>query len=159
LDEFAKVPDNIVKAYYGAVVPTVSSVNNSKIIITSTPDGFNLFHDLLIGAEKEEEDPEKNMYEAMRVYWYQVDGRRDVNIYPLAYRLKEYGIDREFIINYLKNLGINVYEQEINGKEMIMTKWDIDDEKTYIAGIRGLRLNINGAEIPLPEICKIKKLN
>jgi len=155
LDEFAKVPDNIVEAYYGAVVPTVSSVNNSKIIITSTPDGYNLFHKLLIGAEKEEEDPEKNMYEAMRVYWYQVDGRRDVNIFPLAYRLKEYGITREYIENYLKNLGMKLYEKDMNNRKMIMVKWDIDDEKTHIAGIRGMRLNINGAEVPLTEICKI----
>ena len=38
---------------------------------------------------------------------------------------------------------------------MIMVKWDIDDKKTHIAGIRGMRLNINGAEVPLTEICKI----
>jgi len=155
LDEFAKVPDNIVEAYYGAVVPTVSSVNNSKIIITSTPDGYNLFHKLLIGAEKEEEDPDKNMYEAMRVYWYQVDGRRDVNIFPLAYRLKEYGITREYIEDYLKSNGFKLYEKDMNNRKMIMVHWDIDDEKTYIASIRGMRLNINGVEVPLTEICKI----
>jgi len=156
LDEFAKVPDNIVEAYYGAVVPTVSSVNNSKIIITSTPDGFNLFHKLLIGAEKEEDDPEKNMYEAMRVYWHQVKGRRDVNIFPLAYKMKEYGLTREDIENFLKENKFDLYVKEINNKNFIMVKWDIDNQKTYIDGIRSMRIKINDdVAIPIAEICKI----
>ena len=155
LDEFAKVPANIVKSYYGAIVPTVSSVDNSKIIITSTPDGFNLFHDLLIGAEKDEADPDKNMYEAMRVYWYQVKGRRDVNLFPLAYKLKEYGIDRKFIEDYLKSNKLKIYEKVLNNKLQIMVEWDVDYESTYITSIRGMRLDINGQQVPLSDICVI----
>jgi len=155
LDEFAKVPANIVDAYYGAVVPTVSSVNNSKIIITSTPEGYNLFHKLLIGAEKEDDDPEKNMYEAMRVYWYQVKGRRDVNIFPFGYKLKQYNIKREDITNHLKALNLNLYEKEINNKLNIMVKWDIDDDKTNIDSIRTIRIPIGDLKIPLTEICKV----
>jgi len=155
LDEFAKVPDNIVESYYGAIVPTVSSVNNSKIIITSTPDGYNLFHKLLIGAEKDEQDPDKNMYEAMRVYWYQVKGRRDVRIFPLAYKLKEYGITREDIEKYLQDLQMETYDLDLNNKLQIMVKWDIDFEPTYISSIRGLRMDINGVQVPLTDICII----
>jgi hypothetical protein len=154
LDEFAKVPDNIVESYYGAIVPTVSSVNNSKIIITSTPDGYNLFHKLLIGAEKSPEDPDKNMYEAMRVYWYQVDGRRDVRLYPLSYKLKEYNIDRDDIYNYLDK-RYSIYEQEFNNRLNILVKWDFDDERTYIHNIRGLRIKIDGRDVPLAELCII----
>jgi hypothetical protein len=36
---------------------------------------MNLFHKLLVNAERPDGDPLKNNYKAMRVYWYQVDGR------------------------------------------------------------------------------------
>ena len=155
LDEFAKVPDNIVDAYYGAVVPTVSAINNSKIMITSTPNGYNLFHKLLIGAEKEEDDQEKNMYEAMRVYWYQVAGRRDVRLFPLAYKLKEYKIKRTDIEVFLKSKLFSIYDSEFNNRNYIVIENDIDVDETSIESIRGLRININGKDIPISDICVI----
>jgi phage terminase large subunit-like protein len=60
LDEFAYLPDNIADKFYKSVFPTVSNIENSKIIITSTPNGFNLFHKLLTEAEKPE--GEKSSY-------------------------------------------------------------------------------------------------
>jgi hypothetical protein len=60
LDEFAHIPNNIIDAYYTAVVPIVSSIENSKIIITSTPKGLNLFHKLLIDSELPHDDPNWN---------------------------------------------------------------------------------------------------
>ena len=71
-DEFAKVEDNIIRSYYGTAVPTISSMENSKIIITSTPDGFNLFWELIQGAMKEPDDLEWNGYHFLKVYWDQV---------------------------------------------------------------------------------------
>ncbi|NDF17525.1 MAG: hypothetical protein EB079_06125, partial [Verrucomicrobia bacterium] len=75
LDEFAHIPSNIIEPYYTAAFPTTAAVQNSKIIITSTPNGMNLFHRLLTDAERPEGDPQKNNYKPMRVYWYQVPGR------------------------------------------------------------------------------------
>lgn len=156
LDEFAKVPDNIVESYYGAVVPTVSSINNSKIVITSTPDGFNLFHKLLTDAERELDDPLKNMYSAMRVYWHQVKGRMDVKLFPLGYKLKQYKITKDDIITYLKSLGYEITEKSENNRVWYYIKWDSDDESTSISEIRKLRLkNDNDETIPLSELCVI----
>jgi hypothetical protein len=90
LDEFAKVPNNIIRQYYGSVIPTVSSIENSKIIITSTPEGYNLFWEILTDAERPKEDPRWNKYEAMRVYWHQVKGNRDTKMLFLPHKLKEY---------------------------------------------------------------------
>jgi hypothetical protein len=73
LDEFAYLPDNIAEKFYKSVFPTVSNIDNSKIIITSTPNGINLFHKLLTEAEKPE--GEKSSYIAKRVYWWQVPKR------------------------------------------------------------------------------------
>ena len=91
LDEFAHIPDNFIRDYYGSIVPVVSAINNSRIIITSTPDGFNMFWELMTNAELPEEDPMKNPYTAMRVYWTQVKGREDTKIKIMDVKIKKYG--------------------------------------------------------------------
>lgn len=151
LDEFAKVPDNIIEAYYGAVVPTVSSINNSKIVITSTPDGFNLFHKLLTDAEREIDDPLRNMYESMRVYWHQVKGRMDVKLFPLSYKLKEYKITIGEILDELKKLKFNMYEKKENNRLYHYIRWSVNDERTSISEIRQLRIK----NIPLTDLCVV----
>ena len=103
LDEFAHIPSNIIEPYYTAAFPTVSAVQNSKIIITSTPNGMNLFHRLLIDAERPDGDPLKNNYKAMRVYWYQVPGRFITYIRLNAHKMYEYGVTKEEIFQVVQD--------------------------------------------------------
>jgi len=109
LDEFAHIPSNIIEPYYTAAYPTVSAVQNSKIIITSTPNGMNLFHKLLTDAERPDGDPLKNNYKAMRVYWHQVPGRFVTYLRLNDHRLYEHGVTKEQIFsgireNYPENI-------------------------------------------------------
>ena len=99
LDEFAHIPSNIIEPYYTAAFPTTAAVQNSKIIITSTPNGMNLFHKLLTDAERPDGDPQKNNYKPMRVYWYQVPGRFVTYIRLNPHKMYEYGVDKEDIFN------------------------------------------------------------
>ena len=99
LDEFAYLPDNIADKFYKSVFPTVSNIENSKIIITSTPNGFNLFHRLLSDAEKPED--EKSSYCAKRVYWWQVPKRFSTYIRLNPKKVEEHGINRDELLNYL----------------------------------------------------------
>ena len=103
LDEFAHIPSNIIEPYYTAAFPTVSAVQNSKIIITSTPNGMNLFHRLLLDAERPDGDPLKNNYKAMRVYWYQVPGRFITYIRLNAHKMYEYGVTKEEIFQVVQD--------------------------------------------------------
>ena len=103
LDEFAHIPSNIIEPYYTAAFPTVSAVQNSKIIITSTPNGMNLFHRLLTDAERPDGDPLKNNYKAMRVYWYQVPGRFITYIRLNAHKMYEYGVTKEEIFQLIQD--------------------------------------------------------
>lgn len=64
MDEFAHIPSNIIEPYYTAAYPTVSAIQNSKIIITSTPNGMNLFYKLLTAAERPEGDPLKKQLQS-----------------------------------------------------------------------------------------------
>ena len=102
LDEFAHIPSNIIEPYYTAAYPTVSAVQNSKIIITSTPNGMNLFHKLLTDAERPEGDTLKNNYKPMRVYWHQVPGRFVTYLRLNNHRLYEHGVTKEEIFEGIK---------------------------------------------------------
>jgi hypothetical protein len=102
LDEFAYLPDNIADKFYKSVFPTVSNIDNSKIIITSTPNGFNLFHRLLSDAEKP--DGEKSSYIAKRVYWWQVPKRFATYIRINKKRTDELNIDLEKLLEYLREI-------------------------------------------------------
>lgn len=121
LDEFAHIPSNIIDPYYTAAFPTVSAVSNSKIIITSTPNGMNLFHRLLTDAERPSGDPMKNNYKPLRVYWYQVPGRFVTYLRLNNHKLYEYGVTKEDIyeacrenFGYLTNIKMefNIDQQK-----------------------------------------------
>ena len=103
LDEFAHIPSNIIEPYYTAAFPTVSAVQNSKIIITSTPNGMNLFHRLLTDAERPDGDPLKNNYKPMRVYWYQVPGRFVTYIRLNPHKLYQHGVTKDEIFSLIEN--------------------------------------------------------
>ena len=45
LDEFAFVPTHIQEEFFASVYPTISSGNTSKVLVTSTPNGLNLFYE------------------------------------------------------------------------------------------------------------------
>jgi hypothetical protein len=102
LDEFAHIPSNIIEPYYQAAFPTVSAIENSKIVITSTPNGMNLFYRLLSDAERPEGDPLKNNYKPMRVYWHQVPGRFVTFFRLNNHKMYEQGLTKEYIFNQVQ---------------------------------------------------------
>ena len=70
MDEFAHIPHNFVNTFYENVYPTVSASAQSKVIITSTPNGFNKFYDIYTAAERGLSE-----YVPFRVDWWDVPGR------------------------------------------------------------------------------------
>jgi hypothetical protein len=70
LDEFAFVPRNVQDAFFASVFPTISSGNTSKLLITSTPNGMNLFYKIWTDSENGSND-----YARVDVHWSDVPGR------------------------------------------------------------------------------------
>ena len=70
MDEFAHINANYLNFFYRSIYPTVTGMPKSKVIITSTPNGMNRFHELWIGAIEG-----INKYKPMRVDYWQVPGR------------------------------------------------------------------------------------
>ena len=73
LDEFAFVPNHIADSFFASVYPTITSGQNTKVIIVSTPHGMNHFYRMWHDAEKG-----KNEYVPTDVHWSQVPGRDEV---------------------------------------------------------------------------------
>jgi hypothetical protein len=72
MDEFAHINSSYLNYFYRAIYPTVTGMKNSKVIISSTPNGMNRFHEIWqMAIEK------KNKYFPMRVDYWQVPGRDD----------------------------------------------------------------------------------
>lgn len=70
LDEYAFVPEQVANNFMQSVYPTISSGNNSKIIVVSTPKGMNHFYKLWIEAKSG-----KNDYHPFEIHWSDVPGR------------------------------------------------------------------------------------
>ena len=72
LDEFAFVPNNIQDEFFSSVYPTISSGQTSKVLITSTPNGMNMFYKIWVDSEEG-----RNSYKRIDVHWSDVPGRDD----------------------------------------------------------------------------------
>ena len=70
MDEFAHIHPSFLDTFYENVYPTISSSKVSRVIITSTPNGFNKFYDIYRTAVQG-----RSEYKAFRVDWWQVPGR------------------------------------------------------------------------------------
>ena len=70
LDEFAFVPSNIADEFFTSVYPTISSGTNSKILISSTPNGMNHYYRMWTEAVEG-----LNGFTHIEANWRQVPGR------------------------------------------------------------------------------------
>jgi len=70
LDEFAFVPSNIADEFFTSVYPTISSGTQSKILISSTPNGMNHYYRMWTEAIENQ-----NGFIHIEANWRQVPGR------------------------------------------------------------------------------------
>lgn len=95
LGNLSHVRPSITEPMFKSIIPCMTAMKDSKIVITSTPNGFNYFYKLFQDAEAN-----KNSFKPHRIYWWQVPGR-----------------DEAWKENEIKNLGSQeAFEQEYNLK-------------------------------------------
>jgi hypothetical protein len=70
MDEFAHVQSGIQEEFFTSVYPVISSGKDSKLVITSTPKGMEMFWKIWNEAEKG-----RNDYIRVDVPWWRVPGR------------------------------------------------------------------------------------
>lgn len=88
LDEFAYIPPSRVQKFWNNIYPTLANNPESKCIITSTPNGRNLFWELWNNSVNN-----RNLFVPSRIYWTDVPNR-----------------DEKFKQDTIKNVGIEGWE-------------------------------------------------
>ena len=73
LDEFAFVENNMQEDFFASVYPTISSGKTTKVLITSTPNGLNMFYKIWTDSEEG-----RNDYKRIDVHWSEVPGRDEL---------------------------------------------------------------------------------
>lgn len=127
LDEFAHV-DNDVE-FYESSYPVVTSGTTTKIVITSTPNGLNLFYKLCSEAEKK-----KNEYVFDRAHWYE-HPKRDAKWQEEQLRnMTERQFEQEFECGFLGSAGTLISPskiQQLTFEEPIRLLGDNREFKIY----------------------------
>jgi hypothetical protein len=72
LDEFAHVPSGVAEEFFSSVYPTITSGQNTKVLMVSTPNGLNMFYHYWRGATKKVGQVGKNEYIPIEVHWSEV---------------------------------------------------------------------------------------
>ena len=70
LDEFAHIPPHIQLKFFTGTYPVISSGKHTKIIITSTPNGMELYYKLWTDSVKG-----RNSYKHVDIHWSEYPGR------------------------------------------------------------------------------------
>ncbi len=90
LDEFCFVHRNMQDDFFKSTYPTISSAKTSKAVITSTPNGYDLFYKLWTESVEG-----KNTFQRIEVEWDDVPGR-----------------DEKWRAETLENIGEESFRQE-----------------------------------------------
>lgn len=132
IDEASFIPNNVAEDFFTATYPTISSGKTTKILITSTPMGYNHFwkfwNEAIHGI---------NGFIPARVHWYEVPGR-----------------DEEWRNEQLKILGQLKYSQEVEcsflGSSSTLISGEVLSQLSPIPPIY-IKENFEVLEPPVPE--------
>jgi len=92
LDEFAFINNNLAEEFFSSVFPTISSGKNTKVLISSTPQGLNHFYKMWTEAETG-----KSEFKSLYIPWNRVPGRDEkfkqnvINTFGETYWNQEFG--------------------------------------------------------------------
>lgn len=136
-DEFAHAPHNIIGDYYKTIISSMFVISDSRLIITSTPNGNNLFYKLLEDSERDENDSKKNLFKSMRVYYDAIKARKDTLLkLPLCCSVDK-EIENVLFINFLRALyGYDI----IKDKNIYIIKND-DKKETQLDFVKNIEIN------------------
>jgi hypothetical protein len=109
LDEFAHIQESIKRPFYENVYPTLSSSKISRVIITSTPNGYDLFHDLYDASING-----MNEYTAIRVDWWDVPGRDEAwKMREIANLGSEEAFNQQYGCQFLSSSSLLLSSEEL----------------------------------------------
>jgi len=96
IDEAAIIPNNIAEQFFASVYPTISSGTTTKILLTSTPLGYNHFWKFWNEAEKG-----KNGFVHHFIPYWEIPGRDDAWAEEQLRMLGELKFNQEVLCEFL----------------------------------------------------------
>ncbi len=132
LDEFAHVQRHIASDFIRSVYPTISSGKETKVIIVSTPNGFNLFYKFWNDAENG-----RNTFFPFKVHWSNVPGRDDEWYKRTVSTIGEDSFRQEYEAEFLGSTNTLISTerlQEMSYDEPIFSREGFDVHEEPIEG-------------------------
>ena len=88
--------------FFTSVFPTISSGQDSKIVLVSTPNGLNHFYSIWVNASEK-----RNQYNALKVMWHDVPGRdekwRADTLAAMNFDTQKF--DQEYCVEFMGSSG------------------------------------------------------
>lgn len=128
LDEFAHVAPNIQRSFWDNIYPVMAADSNAKLIITSTPNGYELFQELYQLAVEG-----KNNFKYMLIPWTDVPGRDENWANEQIAIMGEDAFNEQFACAFQRSDLLLLSSHELkslrsNRKEFIHHEFDILDK-------------------------------
>ena len=108
IDEAAIIPNNIADEFFTSVYPTISAGETTKILLTSTPLGYNHFWKFWNESEKGE-----NGFENMFIPYYEIPGRDEKWLEEQKNLLGEVKFNQEVMCEFLGSTNTLINAQTI----------------------------------------------
>ena len=124
LDEFAFVQRTIADAFIKSVYPTISSGKDTKIIMVSTPNGFNLFYKFWNDAVEG-----NNQFKTFKIHWTSIPERDQEWRRKIISDIGEEAFRQEYEADFLGSSNTLIsYEklQELSYSTPIWSKENLD---------------------------------
>ena len=148
LDEFAFVPHNVAEDFFTSVWPTLSSSTKSKMIITSTPNGFNHFYKLWHEAKQN-----LNEFHPIFVHWSSVPGRDEKWKKEQLAMLGEDKFAQEMDAEFLGSSNTLIPSRDIKKMAATKPKYISDGLKIYSDPIKKDPLNSESFDHTYVIVC------
>jgi hypothetical protein len=132
LDEFAHVHRHIATEFIKSVYPTISSGKETKVIIVSTPNGFNLFYKFWNDAENG-----NNSFFPFKVHWSNVPGRDAEWRNKIVSTIGEEAFRQEYEADFLGSSNTLVSTeklQELSFKSPLFSRDSLDVYEEPVVG-------------------------
>lgn len=169
IDEAAIIPNTVAEQFFASVYPTISAGQTTKILLTSTPLGYNHFWKFWNEAEKGE-----NGFEPLFIPYTEIPGRDEEWAEEQHKLLGDLKFNQEVLCQFLgssntlinaktlgmmssvepiyMNDGLDIYEEPQEGRTYVMTV----DTARGIGGDYSTFVVIDVTEVPYKVVAKYR---
>lgn len=127
IDEVAIIPNNIADDFFASIYPTISAGNTTKILMTSTPLGYNHFWKFWNEAKKG-----KNNFVPLFIPYSEIPGRDEAWAAEQRRALGEVKYNQEVLCEFLGSSNTLISGKSLAAMSSMMPVYMSDDAKLMI---------------------------